>query len=54
MAHTPKIDLEDLEDRQKATVKKYASGGSVAKYENTEMHGGPKMPTKKSGTGVRT
>ena len=32
-------------------LKKYASGGSVAKYENTEMHGGPKMPTKKSGTG---
>lgn len=29
----------------------YASGGSVKPYENTLMHGGPKMPTKKLGTG---
>jgi len=29
----------------------YAKGGSVKPYENTEMHGGPKMPTKKLGTG---
>lgn len=29
----------------------YKKGGSVAKYENTLMHGGPKMPTKKLGTG---
>lgn len=33
------------------SLKKYAAGGSVAKYENTEMHGEPKMPTKKPGTG---
>jgi hypothetical protein len=31
--------------------KGYAKGGSVKSYENTEMHGGPKMPTKKAGTG---
>jgi hypothetical protein len=28
----------------------YAKGGSVKKYENTLMHGGPKMPTKPLGT----
>lgn len=28
----------------------YARGGSVKSYENTEMHGGPKMPTKPAGT----
>ena len=28
----------------------YARGGSVKPYENTEMHGGPKMPTKPAGT----
>ena len=31
--------------------KGYAKGGSVKPYEETEMHGGPKMPTKKAGTG---
>jgi hypothetical protein len=29
----------------------YAAGGSVKKYENTLVHGGPKMPTKPLGTG---
>ena len=33
----------------------YARGGSVKSYENTEMHGGPKMPTKPAGTkGIAT
>jgi hypothetical protein len=31
--------------------KGYAKGGSIKPYEETELHGGPKMPTKKLGTG---
>ena len=44
-------DLEGVGYKHGGALKKYASGGSVAKYENTLLHGGPKMPTKKPGTG---
>ena len=44
-------DLEGAGYKHGGALKKYASGGSVAKYENTLVHGGPKMPTKKPGTG---
>jgi hypothetical protein len=43
--------LEGVGYKKGGHLKKYAKGGSVVPYEETEMHGGPKMPTKKAGTG---
>lgn len=44
-------EVEGVGYKHGGHMKKYAAGGSVAKYENTLVHGGPKMPTKKPGTG---
>jgi hypothetical protein len=44
--HTKTSGVEGIGKHKMA----YARGGSVKSYENTELHGGPKMPTKPAGT----
>jgi len=49
-------DLEGVGYKHGGKLKKYASGGTVSdsvakRYENTLVHDGAKMPTKKGGTG---